>query len=358
MDHRRVSSLLAVLVLGIAGCRGERRSGDGAPLLVPAGVISLEETDSAFIGQPQDLAVLADGRLAISDAFQRRVLLFGRDGRFERALGRPGRGPGELSAPTWLAAAADSLLFVVDGPRVLGYDLRSGALRAERRLPRDPSMLAVHDGTLLAGYGHPPAPVAVLELEAAGFRQIGHLPALLQDPLVEQAFGTVAVAAAADRLATAFALADHVYLQRLDGTLLDSIRVPAARRRGVRSDLIARLTADPPDMGAGAAALYASSRPRELAWLPSGLLALVTVDWEVVNGRVVGDHYLSLVDPPRRRSCVDARVPAPRDPLPALAVRGDTLFVLEQRVTAGVRAVTRVRLYRILPEDCTWRSPG
>lgn len=60
-------------------------------------------------------ALLDGGRIAILNAGDRQVLLFSADGRFERAVGRQGSGPGEFQNPRWLGRGDGDTLFVWDG---------------------------------------------------------------------------------------------------------------------------------------------------------------------------------------------------------------------------------------------------
>jgi hypothetical protein len=61
---------------------------------------------------------LSDGRIVLLDAGERRLLFYGADGRFQRAVARAGRGPGEFLQPTWLGRGGDDTLFVWDPPQL------------------------------------------------------------------------------------------------------------------------------------------------------------------------------------------------------------------------------------------------
>jgi hypothetical protein len=266
--------------------------------LVPLERIVLSEVDSGFVGQPWALAVARDGRFLVADGAARRILVFGRDGRFVGGIGRPGSGPGEFAAPTWLALGGDSLVYALDNPRVLAFDQRSGAFRWARSFPRRLSMLAAHGDRLFAGYpdslGN--GSVAVLDGDTSTFRVIGPFPELLRFPPIRMMAGTVAVAVERDELATAYAVTDRVYISRIDGDVLDSIAVPAVRRQGAQTELLRRFAESPWDVEVAERAIYGSSAPLGLHWLPSGMLALVTVDARVEQGRIVGENFLSVID--------------------------------------------------------------
>lgn len=63
---------------------------------------------------PYGLALLADGRLAVSEFGNHRVQGFDSQGRSVAILGQPGKGPGELVSPWGVAADAQGRLYVVD----------------------------------------------------------------------------------------------------------------------------------------------------------------------------------------------------------------------------------------------------
>lgn len=78
------------------------------------------------------------------DVIARSVLRFDLDGRYLGRFGRPGEGPGELSAPIGLAAAPDGSVWVADpaSGRLVRFD-PSGAQVEEIRAPVPPVNLAV-----------------------------------------------------------------------------------------------------------------------------------------------------------------------------------------------------------------------
>jgi hypothetical protein len=136
--------------------------------------------------------------------------------------------------------------------------------------------------------------------------------------------------------------------------VLDSIPVPVRLRNGAKPDLLRRLADNPGDQELGARAIYGSSQPMGVHWLPGGMVAVLNSDWKQVDNRPVETNYLSVADPKARRSCVDARIPGPTDPPVRVALRGDTLFVLSQEVHGETRISTTIRSYRIDTSACRW----
>ena len=93
------------------------------------------------------------------------------------------------------------------------------------------------------------------------------------------------------------------------------------------------------------------------------IVAIVTMDVKVEGSTWNGVHYVTLYDRRRDRFCVDLTVPASRvkvalakDPLPVVALRGETLALLEQAEVTG-DTVQLLRRYRIEPSQCEWSTP-
>lgn len=96
--------------------------------------------DAAVLGRPLALAVWA-GRLYIADALDCAVKVFSRDGRFLTSFGRKGAGPGELSFPSGICVAGETIA-VADklNLRVQLFD-REGRVLGGFKLPFPPDRL-------------------------------------------------------------------------------------------------------------------------------------------------------------------------------------------------------------------------
>jgi len=173
-----------------------------------------------------------------------------------------------------------------------------------------------------------------------------------QSPVIAEGLSEVLVTPLGDRdtIAVAIRSTDYVYVGPLHSASFDSVHVPVLHRQGSRPDLLERIAADPENAGLD---VYTPSLPTGLDRLSSGHLAYVVSDLQLVDRRFTGKLFLSVVDPTRRRSCPDAEVPAPTDPRPLAAFRGDTLLVLGQYVR-GTSSAVWVRKYLVDTEDCRW----
>ena len=133
-----VFAAAAALALALAPARGtvaeEVMSGLGTEETVPrwkAVEIArpASDPDEAALGRPLALALDGDS-LFVADAQDSAIKVFSKEGRFLRAFGRKGQGPGELSFPSGVAVAADGIV-VADklNSRIQIFD-RSGRPRS------------------------------------------------------------------------------------------------------------------------------------------------------------------------------------------------------------------------------------
>src|SRR5690606_10773861 len=95
--------------------------------LVLVDSIVLEQGDSTFLAYPSAIVVDDDGYW-IADTQQATLHRYDREGRYERRVGRKGRGPGEFGAPFRMVAGGSVGLAVadLDGFTVSGVDAYNG----------------------------------------------------------------------------------------------------------------------------------------------------------------------------------------------------------------------------------------
>ena len=97
-------ALVAVVTTGAGAADGqapERRK--AVEVAAP-----VNEEDAAVLGRPVALAFDA-GRLYVADALDCAVKIFSKEGRFLGSIGRKGRGPGELSFPSGVSVAGETI---------------------------------------------------------------------------------------------------------------------------------------------------------------------------------------------------------------------------------------------------------
>ena len=359
---RSLAGLLALAAaLGAAACtRGEAAArGAGGPALVRLDSVELVESDTLFIGRPRDIAVNpADGTLFVSDGFANRVVRFDRAGRPLRSYGRAGTGPGEFVQVSKLFVIDTLLLagdigrarlnlFRLDDGRYLRNFLRVGVLGTSGGAPAP---------GLLVGAQNIDRGTSLLAWTGSGdsLRQFGPIPPdyFRSQPLAG-IFNGVHPAAWADTVLVGFGASPDLWLLTPAGQVLQRIRVPAVRRKGVPDDMATRIERLPfPKMFSMSSVLFALRR------LSSGEFAMVHFDQEIGDaGDIHARVFVSLLSRDRTRTCVDRDLPVAYDTQPHVAFRGDTLFVLEQSVQ-GERATTFLKTYRVDGSRCEWQPVG
>jgi len=114
---------------------------DRAPRLAiaptPLATLGGADGDAAYdLTSAGEVVLLADGRLATLAPMGGRLLVFRADGRGDRIVGRPGRGPGEFMAPAGpVRLSGDTLLVLDRANRRLTRILADAGIVAERSLP-------------------------------------------------------------------------------------------------------------------------------------------------------------------------------------------------------------------------------
>lgn len=357
--------IMAALAALAACAAGDERIGESrrpslrGPTLLVIDSVDLQESDSVFVSKVNAIVAQGNGRMLVADAGIGRVLEFGTDGRLVRTFGRRGKGPGELSSPSWMVVLGDSLLLVKNGPafRIEAFDLRSGAWVWGRRFDaKTTTGLAAVDGLVLMGLLDATKGTSFVSFSDSGsaLQSHGRLPGdAHRDPLLTDAFRLTQLAAHGDTVVQAYEVSNWLHVSTLDGVYVDSVHMPVARRKGAPIRLLPLLRAN---QALGMKAVSHVSQPQALQWIGDGTVALVTVDPERMSPRFRGAAYLSVVDLRGKRACVDAPLPAPDDPAPAAAWRGDTLLILYQDVTADGKPVARVKRARVDLTSCDWTS--
>lgn len=119
--HKAMKSIVFLVLAVWIGCN---ESDESIPYaensyqtydLVKVDSIGIEFGDSNYVfGAILDAVYLADGRIALLDVLQRKILVFSNTGDFIRSVGRDGMGPGEFVSPFSMAALSNGGLAVSD----------------------------------------------------------------------------------------------------------------------------------------------------------------------------------------------------------------------------------------------------
>ncbi len=360
----RAITALVLLVLFTA-CRGSsepsadrllssaRTTGAGAQLVMLDSV-RLMETDSNYIGRASGVAVDTSGAIFVADVLSARLLEFASDGRFMRAYGRKGSGPGELRKPVGIMLLGDSLVGVgnsgSNSPVV--FDRRTGNWVATGRVGGyifagqqvgDSIWLAVLSkkrSTSLASW----------RIGADTMHYFGPVPREYTESdnlWTSNPFGPFV--AWQDTVALGFATLNQILIMDGDGAVVDSVNPPVARRRGVPPNLVEE---------------YAKHRRLEyytqLASLlmqvghtSDGRLILVHHDMNHDGDRFWSTAYVTLVSADRKSACLDARIDLSPDAQSYTAIVGDGVATYEQAAGSD-NAESWVKTYRIDDSTCDW----
>lgn len=368
---RIVSALLAAVAL-LGGCgpdaaRGASAKGAG-PALVAVDSILLAEADTLYLGNPFSLGVDPyDGSFYVSDFYANRVFRFSRDGSLLARYGRPGSGPGEFSAPNLAFVLDDSTLAAADQQHKVFHLFGRGSgehrrsVRYEGRLGM--TIPVVANGLVWAPSRNPVSGTAALAWDPAT-DSIRYLPALPEEYVSSLArrgrfaafYSTGTLAAWADTVVVGMSGSNDLILHTAKGSVLDTLRIPVARRRGVPAGLQRRVDEDrnleQDELFRLASLLYHVHRT------PDGSLLVVhhdaDLEGEIQGGLITARPFVSVVSPDRLRACVDAELPVSQDARPIEGFRGDTLFLLDRRIAAGERLETWIVKYRVDTEGCEW----
>ena len=90
-------------------------SGDGATSLMTLGTPGVAGEDATHLNQPNDVGFAPNGDIIISDGYGNdRIVVYDRSGKFIRAWGKLGQGPGEFSQPHGVAVDSRGRIYVAD----------------------------------------------------------------------------------------------------------------------------------------------------------------------------------------------------------------------------------------------------
>ena len=355
---------ITALCLAASAC-GSRESEAGSNpsfSLALLDSVTLEESDTAYLGAPLHVSAGRDGSLFVSDGLRSQVLQFSRRGDLIRAFGRPGQGPGELAGPSATTVVGDSLLVIAEwgNGRTSVFDVKTGAFR--RAVPHEGlpfSMEARGDTVWISNVNIArKTSLSAWPTAQSAMRYFGEVPKEYHDsPALMEFHPYATVALVADTLVVGFTGHRALFRTTMDGAAFDTVEIPAVRRRGVPHDIVARFAKDPRGISNEEVASMASALVG-LHALSSGEIAAVHLDVRLEGKQITADGFVSILSKDLTRACVDIPLALSKDGRPAVAFRGDTLIVVEQRVVAAERAVSYARSYLLDSSGCEWVPVG
>jgi hypothetical protein len=363
---RVTRSSLPLILLALVGCDAGGSNGSApAPVLVLTDTVQLAEPSSGPLGTLGDFVRLPNGGYLVSDPQTARVLEFDAQGNPVRSIGRKGSGPEEFRGVVSVAVDGDSVLYVLEPLLINVLDYRTGALRKKTKLPAPFSSIAARNANVYFR-GMDAAQFPTMSIWRNDSVRVGpRLPASSELEAVKTAGAvenakmmntTHALAVLTplqdDTVAVLSEASENIVIATSEGVVA---QIPVARtqRQGVRADVIAKIATDPEIYQRDPQLLYTPSIPTAVSRDAAGNFHSVKTDLTFLKDHFSAKLFLSVADPRRQRTCPDALIPGPEDPKPAVALRGDTLFVLSQEIE-GTAARTVIRKYLIETKDCRW----
>lgn len=123
-------------------------------VLMTLGKAGVSGTEPGLFDQPTDVALAANGDIYVSDSHRNgknnRIQVFTKDGRFLRAWGSKGSGPGQISEPHTIAFDSRGRLFVGDreNNRIQIFDTSGKLLDTWRQFGRPSGIFIAKDDTI------------------------------------------------------------------------------------------------------------------------------------------------------------------------------------------------------------------
>lgn len=331
--------------------------------------VPIHDTDTLFVSRPLQMVLGPGGHLFLIEGRETRVLDIGPTGRIEGVFGRKGRGPAEFESPIALATSGDTVLAVYDHAvkRVTFIDIPGWKLRrVSPLLTQWPPQIRFAGNDLMVttwDFGTRTSIAKVREETGALDERQGVIPSLGAQTqlLITGAFWSSTFVPVGDEIYAMYEVSSSLFRWKRGAREGREIPIPVVRRRGIPIDLFESLLRDPAK--ATPAMAFDRSAPMAIAPVSNDIVAIVTMDVKVEGDTWHAIHHVTLYDRRRDRLCVDLPVPASRtkvtmgkDPLPHVALRGDTLALLEQVENPAGDPVHLLRRYRIEPAECVWRS--
>jgi 6-phosphogluconolactonase (cycloisomerase 2 family) len=125
---------------------------DGKKLVMTIGESRVQGNDNTHLNGPNGIAFLPNGDFYVTDGYKNsRVIKFSKDGKFEFAFGKPGKGPGEFNLPHGIAIDEKGRLYVIDrvNTRIQVFDANGNYIEEWPGLPFGLDIHITKDGRYL-----------------------------------------------------------------------------------------------------------------------------------------------------------------------------------------------------------------
>lgn len=340
------------------------------PSLILLDTLILQEDAEHYVSAPIDVVQGTDGSLLISDAFANAILQFDSAGRFVRAFGGPGQGPGEFMGAGPVMRAG-GLVGAVDfrGMEIEVFEYQTGesigaiGLRPTMMIT---SMTEVGDSLWISGMERDiwmsVGTVATTQLpslartgseESLQLDRITAPSPYQTNPIMFGRLGHVFLDIGESDMVVGFSGTPYLLLSRT-GEPMDTLHLQPRLRRGVPAE---------EDVRRPTQAMYPVQFANEISVLgplsrdEDGNIIVIHTDPQVemaVGRPQVSDtrFHVSSLSPDGTRQCADTEIPLASAGLPRVAIEGSLLLVVDQIPTAGGEVSTVVRRFEVDPSTC------
>lgn len=336
------------------------------PGLILEDSVVLQESRDAYVGQPVEMFLGSDGSLFVIDGFSNSVARFDQSGRLIRTYGRQGRGPGEFSY-IGFGGFAEEVLGVVDGrppqQEIEFFDVESGRHLGRVATSNIVTAVTAHGEKLWVGG------VNTDQWKGVGVKSLHALPGgevaldrvptpkpYSQSQLLLWIGGSARLHAGDADLLVGYMASPFLMRVAPDGDVLDTIPLVAGKRRGVPAEdkLLEMANSHQTGKTTYEEIFSAWSSLMNLS-RSDGFVFTVHQDSELHGQQVAGKLYVSSLREDGTNQCPDTPVSTSDVGRPVAALRGASLFVLDQRIHDGEpdRLRTVVRKFTVDPTECT-----
>ena len=340
------------------------------PSLILRDTLILQEDAEHYVSAPIGILQEPDGSLLVSDAFANAILEFDSAGRFVRAFGGPGQGPGEFMGAGPVMRAG-GLVVAVDmtGMELEVFDYRTGetigaiGLRPGVRIT---SMTEVGDSLWIAGMdpGNWMSVGTVLATELPSLAQAGSEDSMQLDriaapspyqtnPIMFGALATVFLDVGESDMVVGFAGTPDLLFFRT-GEPLDTLQLQPRLRRGAPAEEDVRTPTqamDPLLFANEISVLGPLSRDED------GNIIVVHTDLRVERTPArpqvsEATIHVSSLSPDGTVQCADTPIPTASTGLPRVSLEGSLLLVVDQIPVASGEVSTVLRRFEVDPTTC------
>jgi len=90
----------------------------------------IDVPEEAILSSPSDMVISEEGEIIVSDSRENKIFIFDADGHVVNKIGRPGKGPGELQGPRFIAVDGDAIkVFEAANNRIHYFSKNGQSLR-------------------------------------------------------------------------------------------------------------------------------------------------------------------------------------------------------------------------------------